>query len=70
MLLKVEGVHVSTCAHVPEDTALRVVWHEDEEITSVRFGEDELLVVELDDAMIPVLVEAIQGAHRPKADTV
>ncbi|MEV5746304.1 hypothetical protein AB0L00_00675 [Actinoallomurus sp. NPDC052308] len=70
MQMKIEGVYVSTCAHVPENTALRVVRHADEEITSVRFGEDELLVVELDDAMVPTLIEAIQGAHQPKADTV
>ncbi|MCO5968107.1 hypothetical protein [Actinoallomurus soli] len=70
MLMKVEGVYVSTCAHIPENTALRVVRHADEEITSVRFGEDELLVVELDDAMVPTLIEAIQGARQPKADTV
>ncbi|MEV5746266.1 hypothetical protein AB0L00_00485 [Actinoallomurus sp. NPDC052308] len=68
MLMKVEGVYVSTCAHVPEDTQLRVVHHADEEITSVRFGEDELLVVELDDGMVPTLVEALQGAHRVESE--
>lgn len=68
--MKVEGVYVSTCAHIPENTTLRVVWHEDEEITSIRFGDDELLVVELDDGLIPTLFEAVQAAHRPEADTV
>ncbi|GAA4605814.1 hypothetical protein GCM10023195_20450 [Actinoallomurus liliacearum] len=68
MLMKVEGVYVSTCAHVPEDTPLRVVHHADEEITSVRFGEDELLVVELDDGMVPTLVEALQGARRVESE--
>lgn len=65
MLMKVEGVYVSTCAHVPENTPLRVVRHADEEITSVRFGEDELLVVELDDGMVPTLIKALQAPYEP-----
>ena len=69
MFMKVDGVLVSTCAHVPEKTQLRIVRHADEEIVSVRFGADEPLVLELDDGMVPTLVEALQAAYEPKADT-
>jgi hypothetical protein len=62
MLTKIEGVYVFTCAHVPEDTPLLVVRHAGEEIVSVRFGEDELLVV---DGMVPTLIKALQAPYEP-----
>jgi hypothetical protein len=68
MLMQVDGVYVSTCAHVPDNTPLRVVRHADEETLSVRFGGDELLVVELDDGMVRTLVEALRRAYESDAD--
>lgn len=51
--------HVSV--HLPSTTPVRVVRHEEDEIVSLRLGDDGWLRLDLD-ALVPIVVEALTPA--------
>ncbi|WP_433191564.1 hypothetical protein [Actinoallomurus sp. CA-150999] len=54
-------------ARAEASPAAGVVRHADEEIVSLRFGAEELIVLELDDGMVPVptVIQALDSVRQP-----
>lgn len=62
MLRELDDMVVHTYAYLPKETRVRVVRHVEEDaddVISVRFG-DEGLVLEIDEGMLPALVQALE----------
>lgn len=58
MFLTQEGTRSRTYVHVQADTEIHVRRHEGDDIVSVRF-DDERLVLEFDEEVLPRVVEAL-----------
>jgi hypothetical protein len=71
MLMRPETVQTNTYVHLPNGTPIKVVRHvaeEEDDILSVRFG-DEGLVLEIEEGLLPTLGEALRQARVASAKT-
>lgn len=62
MFMTEEGVGSRTYVHVPGGAAIHVRRREDDDIVSVRF-DDERLVLEFEDDVVPRVVEALTAGR-------